>query len=185
MIRNAFPTSSSPYCECRPRVGHWPECCHNIKNYQELPDFSCSRQLQRVCFPGVIWSPYMMISKCQQYKWHRAALCLGFLLLARWSGETFTAPFRGRSKTAVQAMSDSQGEQIWWVKMNNYQQQVWALSNALASLLRDTEASKFPPTLRAKTMELQQSCNALEKFISTSTSRIQRLGRKCRYPVMK
>jgi len=73
----------------------------------------------------------------------------------------------------VEAGENQVGQQIWWVKMNNYQQQVWALSNALAGLLRDSEASKFPATLRAKTMELQQSCNGLEQYISTSTSRIQ------------
>jgi len=63
--------------------------------------------------------------------------------------------------------------------MNSYQQQVWALSNALAGLLRDSEASKFPPKLRAKTMELQQSCNGLQQYISTSTSRIQKDVRDC------
>ncbi|CAK9086895.1 Uncharacterized protein SCF082_LOCUS41095, partial [Durusdinium trenchii] len=63
--------------------------------------------------------------------------------------------------------------------MNDYQQQVWALSNALAGLLRDSEASKFPPSLRQKTRELQQSCNRLQHYIATSTSRIQKDVGEC------
>ncbi|CAE7245615.1 unnamed protein product [Symbiodinium microadriaticum] len=63
--------------------------------------------------------------------------------------------------------------------MNEYQQQVWALSNALAGLLRDAEASKFPPTLRQKTRELQQSCDRLQHYIATSTSRIRKDVAEC------
>lgn len=131
-------------------------------------------------------------------------LCVAFLLLVAWVRATFpehhgsTLCFSGqfitggassqvnfrtqKLRTTVEAANVGEnqvGQQIWWVKMNNYQQQVWALSNALAGLLRDSEASKFPATLRAKTMELQQSCNGLEQYISTSTSRIQKDVRDC------
>ncbi|CAE7187597.1 unnamed protein product [Symbiodinium sp. CCMP2456] len=84
--------------------------------------------------------------------------------------------------TALPATAEMAGEhvnRIWWVKMNEYQQQVWALSNALAGLLRDTEASKFPPTLRQKTRELQQSCDRLQHYIATSTSRIRKDVSEC------
>lgn len=126
-------------------------------------------------------------------------LCFAFLLLVAWVRATFphrgsalcfsqfitggasSHTFRAKLRTTVEAGEKQVdlGQQIWWVKMNNYQQQVWALSNALAGLLRDSEASKFPATLRAKTMELQQSCNGLEQYISTSTSRIQKDVRDC------
>ena len=84
--------------------------------------------------------------------------------------------------TALPATAATTGEhvdRIWWVKMNEYQQQVWALSNALAGLLRDAEASKFPPTLRQKTRELQQSCDRLQHYIATSTSRIRKDVAEC------
>ena len=172
------------------RVGHLH--CSSIKT---TAGFKRSRQLQRICFPQVSW-PVMLMSKSQGRRL-RAMLCFAFLLLVAWVRATFPhygsalcfssqfimggasshVTFRAQQlRTTVEAAGENQvglGQQIWWVKMNNYQQQVWALSNALAGLLRDSEASKFPPTLRAKTMELQQSCNGLEQYISTSTSRIQ------------
>lgn len=132
----------------------------------------------------------------QNGRWHRpTVLCFAFLLSVTWVRETFPK-YRGVTRlcfsgqaalgvpqklvrTAVKStgrLDGEVGEQVWWMKMNTYQQQVWALSNALAGLLRDSEASKFPPTLRAKTMELQQSCNGLQQFIATSTTRIQLLG---------
>eukprot|EP00913_Durusdinium_trenchii_P033874 g31710.t1 len=40
-------------------------------------------------------------------------------------------------------------------------------------------ASKFPPSLRQKTRELQQSCNRLQHYIATSTSRIQKDVGEC------
>lgn len=88
---------------------------------------------------------------------------------------------RPRTRTARRATATvrADGDRIWWVKMNDYQQQVWALSNALAGLLRDSEASKFPPSLRQKTRELQQSCNRLQHYIATSTSRIQKDVGEC------
>lgn len=130
-------------------------------------------------------------------------LCLAFLLLVAWVRATFPqhhgstvcfssqfvlggassqVAFRAQKlRTTLEAATGENqvGQQIWWVKMNNYQQQVYSLSNALAGLLRDSEASKFPATLRAKTMGLQQSCNGLEQYISTSTSRIQKDVRDC------
>jgi len=130
-------------------------------------------------------------------------LCFAFLLLVAWVRATFPQhhgstlcfssqfitgrassqePSRAQKlRTTLEAATGENqvGQQIWWVKMNNYQQQVYSLSNALAGLLRDSEASKFPPTLRAKTMGLQQSCNGLEQYISTSTSRIQKDVRDC------
>lgn len=168
------------------RVGHLH--CSSIKT---TAGFKRSRQLQRICFPQVSW-PVMLMSKSQGRRL-RAMLCFAFLLLVAWVRATFphrgfalcfsqfitggasSHTFRAKLRTTVEAGEKQVdlGQQIWWVKMNNYQQQVWALSNALAGLLRDSEASKFPATLRAKTMELQQSCNGLEQYISTSTSRIQ------------
>ena len=168
------------------RAGHLH--CSSIKT---TAGFKRSRQLQRICFPQVSW-PVMLMSKSQGRRL-RAMLCFAFLLLVAWVGATFphygsalcfssqfitggasSHTFRAQKlRTTVEAGENQVGQQIWWVKMNNYQQQVWALSNALAGLLRDSEASKFPATLRAKTMELQQSCNGLEQYISTSTSRIQ------------
>lgn len=147
-----------------------------------------------------------MVNSRFRCRWRRLTLCMTFLLGTLWVRETlpehrdsipcspgqlsfeytcFTGappralvPVSRLSKAASHRItgSESQQERIWWVKMNSYQQQVWALSNALAGLLRDSEASKFPPKLRAKTMELQQSCNGLQQYISTSTSRIQFFG---------
>eukprot|EP00438_Fugacium_kawagutii_P015449 Skav233760 [mRNA] locus=scaffold2701:52828:54988:+ [translate_table: standard] len=138
------------------------------------------------------------MGKRQNGRWHLPTmLCVAFLLSVSWVRETFPK-YRGVTRlcfsgqqfalpqrldeTAVKAtgrLEGEVGEQVWWMKMNTYQQQVWALSNALAGLLRDSEASKFPPSLRAKTMELQQSCNGLQQFIATSTTRIQKDVRDC------
>ena len=161
------------------------------------------KKASRVDISGAVCWPLMGNSGfwC---RWRRLTLCMAFLLGPLWVKETLPehrdsipcSPgqlnfeytcFAGASPRPLVPVSrllskaairfdESQGERIWWVKMNSYQQQVWALSNALAGLLRDSEASKFPPKLRAKTMELQQSCNGLQQYISTSTSRIQFFG---------